>query len=161
MDTLSHGLWGAIAFGRKNKKNFIAAFTLGVAPDIISFGPFFVEWALKEFPKIHRKLGEPPDPSMIPEYVYQLYNITHSLIVFGLLALILKIFIKDIKPFFAWALHILCDIPTHTKKFFPTPYLWPFETPYFDGIRWGPIWFIAINYTLLFITYYLTYKKKK
>ncbi len=38
MDILSHGLWGAIAFGRKSRANFWLAFVIGLAPDLFSFG---------------------------------------------------------------------------------------------------------------------------
>ncbi len=42
MDVFSHGLWGGILFGRKNKRNFLLAFLIGIAPDVFSFGPFFL-----------------------------------------------------------------------------------------------------------------------
>ena len=38
MDILSHGLWGAIAFGRRNRPSFWLAFVIGLAPDLLSFG---------------------------------------------------------------------------------------------------------------------------
>jgi hypothetical protein len=38
VDILSHGLWGAIAFGRSNRPSFWLAFTIGLAPDLLSFG---------------------------------------------------------------------------------------------------------------------------
>jgi hypothetical protein len=38
MDILSHGLWGAIAFGRRDRPSFWLAFLLGLAPDLLSFG---------------------------------------------------------------------------------------------------------------------------
>lgn len=156
MDTLSHGLWGGVVFGRKK---FLTAFLFGIAPDAISFGPFFILWAINGFPKITRKLGEPPDPSVIPQYVYSLYNITHSLIVFLLVAAVV-IMLLDIKPILAWGLHILLDIPTHTKSFFPTPYLWPFPTPYFDGFRWATPWFMVINYSILAVAVYFTFRSE-
>src|SRR3989339_483126 len=41
MDTLSHALWGGVAFGRKSRKSFLLASTFGLAPDILSFGILF------------------------------------------------------------------------------------------------------------------------
>ena len=38
MDIVSHGLWGAIAFGRKSRSSFWLAFLIGLAPDLFSFG---------------------------------------------------------------------------------------------------------------------------
>ena len=32
MDIVSHGLWGALAFGRKNRRSFWLAFGIGLAP---------------------------------------------------------------------------------------------------------------------------------
>jgi hypothetical protein len=49
----------------------------------------------------------------------------------------------------AWLLHILCDIPTHASSYFPTPFLWPFPTPYVNGIPWFTPWFMAMNYAAL------------
>jgi hypothetical protein len=54
-------------------------------------------------------------------------------------------------------LHILCDIPTHTTSYFPTPFLWPFSTPFVNGIPWSTPWFMAANYTSLFLFYCCLY----
>lgn len=53
----------------------------GVLPDLFPFGPLYfgVFLGLAERPRFS---PEPPDPSLIPAYVHQLYNITHSLVVF-------------------------------------------------------------------------------
>jgi hypothetical protein len=94
--------------------------------------------------------GEPPDPAKIPPYVSALYDVTHSLPVFALGMLAAWILLRHAAwPFLAWGLHILCDIPTHTARFFPTPYLWPFETPVVNGIHWTTPWFMAVNYLLI------------
>ena len=67
---------------------------------------------------------EPPDPSIIPAFVYHAYNVTHSLVVWLAVSLIVWRLGKR-WPWIlgAWALHVLCDIPTHSTRFFPTPYL--------------------------------------
>src|SRR5439155_3658591 len=88
MDTLAHGLWGGAVFGQRKESRWKWAFGLGMAPDLLSFGPFFLtrigdigeRWANHRF--------GPPDPSIIPAYVYHAYNVTHSLVVWaGLFAL--------------------------------------------------------------------------
>jgi len=53
----------------------------------------------------------------------------------------------------AWALHIVCDIPTHTTSYFPTPFLWPFPTPFVNGVSWAAPAFLAVNYACLIIVY--------
>src|SRR6185436_4595384 len=125
MDTLAHGLWGGAVFGQK-KREWKWAFVLGMAPDLLSFGPFFLtrfgdiasRWAHRTF--------EPPDPHIIPAYVYHAYNVTHSLVMWALLFGLVWAWKRRVYwPLAAWALHILCDIPTHSTRFFPTPFLWP------------------------------------
>lgn len=167
MDTLSHGLWGAALFGKEkpfttkyNKKDFWFAFFLGAGPDLLSFSPSFIYWAFSGFPAYQKKIGEPPPLSIIPSYVFQLYNITHSLIIWSALFLFFWIVLK--KPlwvFCAWALHIVCDIPTHTTLYFPTPFLWPFPTPFVNGFRWATPIFLLSNYFLL-ISFFIFLKMK-
>ncbi len=165
MDTLSHGLWGGAVFGQKEKGQYKWAFFWGMAPDLFSFGPFF----LTHLPLIIHRWGqrarmEPPDPRIIPDYVYHAYNVTHSLVVWtAALFIIWTVRKKFPWPFMAWGLHILCDIPTHSTQFFPTPFLWPFHTPFVNGRPWSRPPFPLINYTLIGLTYLalFIYKSKR
>jgi len=175
MDTLAHGLWGGAAFGQRARSQWKWAFILGMCPDLFSFAPFILthlgdigeRWA-------HHRFG-PPDHRLIPAYVYHAYNVTHSLLVwaaFFALAYAVAAYrhtgvsasttpsrpyadspIRTIWPFGAWGLHILCDIPTHSTRFFPTPYLWPFHTPFVNGFRWARPSFMLANYALIGLTY--------
>lgn len=150
MDIISHGLWGAVAFGRRNRLSFWIAFFFGIAPDLLSFGFYTAGTWVGVFDHPDWSSGQHPDPSAIPIFVHSLYNVTHSLVVFaavfGLVWLIRK------KPFWlmsAWGLHILFDIPTHSDGFFPTPFLWPLSDFRVDGIPWShPIIFFP-NVALL------------
>ncbi len=165
MDVVSHGLWGGIAFGRRSKKTYLWAFLIGVLPDLFSFGVFFVHRILIRvglLPQEAFARFSPPD-SPVPLYVYNLYNITHSLIVFGVVFLLVWLMRK--KPFLpltAWGLHVLMDIPVHSFKFFPTPFLWPISDFKVDGISWGnPIIFFP-NVALLVMLYgWYFYRKRK
>ncbi len=107
----------------------------------------------------------PPDAHIIPAYVTHAYNVTHSLVVWAIILVILRLVIRSpgrtLWPFGAWGLHILCDIPTHSTRFFPTPYLWPLHTPFYNGHSWGNKTFMIANYTLITLTYaflWLTHK---
>ncbi len=154
MDILSHGLWGGAAFGRKRKKDFWWAFFFGVAPDLFSFGIFTVMTVLGLASGPDWGHG-PPDESAIPGYVHSLYHVTHSLVVFSVVfALVYLICRKAFLPMLAWPLHILFDIPTHSTRFFPTPFLWPFfDDVRVDGTPWShPAIFIP-NVVLLAIVY--------
>jgi len=157
MDTLSHGLYGGVAFGRNSRRSYWIAFLAGVLPDILVFGPTFLRRIFG-----NRVIIEPPDPSTIPAYLYEGYNITHSLVVFTVVFGIIW-FIRH-RPMWelgGWGLHILIDIPTHATRFFPTPYLWPFPHPKVDGHSWfSPEIFIP-NVLLLIILYAIWFWKSR
>lgn len=163
MDTLSHGLYGGVAFGRKSKVSYWKAFTIGLAPDLLSFGIFTAGTVLGLVSGPDWS-GGPPDPSAIPEYVHQLYNVTHSLIVAGLvIAFVWYVLKKPMVELFAWPLHILVDIPTHSSAFFPTPFLWPVSDYRFDGVSWGTPYVFYTNLAILAILYihFAISKRKK
>lgn len=152
MDVLSHGLWGGISFGRKNKKSFWLSFFIGVAPDIFSFGVFFI---IAIFSGVSLKFGGgPPNPSLIPNYVGYLYNLTHSLIVFTVIFFSFRVFFKKwITELLAWPLHILLDIFSHSYQFYPTPFLWPISDYKVDAVSWGDPRIFFPNVILLAILY--------
>ena len=176
MDTLAHGLWGGAAFSHKDGQ-WKWAFVLGMAPDLLSFGPFF----LMRLGDISRRwtagrMG-PPEAHTIPEFVYHAYNITHSLLVWVAMFLVALYFLSlrkrtpllrysdtslPLLPFLAWPLHILCDIPTHSTRFFPTPFLWPFPTTFFNGTSWGNKTFMIANYSAIAVAYlgYFLWKRR-
>jgi len=161
MDIVSHGLWGGIAFGRRNKKAFAQSFFFGISPDLFSFGILTIASFLGIGPPRPDFSDGLPSPSAIPEYVHSLYDFTHSLIVFGIVFGLVWLFRK--KPFLplaAWGLHILVDIPTHSFDFFPTPFLWPVSEFRVDGISWGTpiIWYT--NLALLAILYAIVIIRK-
>lgn len=153
MDILSHGLWGAIAFGRNNRPSFWLAFVIGLAPDLFSFGILWaaVLFGLADKPDFSR--GTPPESS-IPSYVHHLYDVTHSFIVFMLVFLLVWHMLK--RPLWelaSWGLHVLVDVPTHSHAFFATPVLWPLSGWKFDGWQWMTPAILLPNYALLSLAY--------
>ena len=163
MDIISHGLWGAAAIGRESRKKFIIAFLIGAAPDFFSFGILFFYRAgiyLGIFPKYVEAANSIHMP--VPIFVYNLYNITHSLVVFlavfGLVWLILQ---KPFWPLLVWALHILMDIPLHSYAFFPTPFLWPVSNFKINGISWANPGIFFTNVALLLVIYAIIFYKKR
>ena len=149
MDVISHGLYGGVAFGRKERFSYWLAFIFGVMPDIFSFGILFILSVLSLTSGPDFQSG-PPDPALIPQYVHVLYDVTHSLIVaflvIGALWIVRK---KLLIELFAWPLHILVDIPTHSSDFFPTPFLWPVSDFYINGISWASPQIFIPNIVLL------------
>ncbi|MBS3132106.1 hypothetical protein J4212_06745 [Candidatus Woesearchaeota archaeon] len=150
MDIFAHWLWVYAAFHKKKYAKMAAFF--GVLPDLLSFGLFFVVMLFTGGLDFSRR--GPPPLDAIPGWVFSSYNWTHSLVIFSaafiLLCLILK---KFYWPLLGWAIHILIDIPTHTSRFFPTPFLWPLSSYSYSGISWAAGWFMMLNYSLLVLAY--------
>ncbi|EKE16441.1 MAG: hypothetical protein ACD_11C00017G0031 [uncultured bacterium] len=162
MDIISHGLWGGVTFGRKNKRNFFLAFLFGILPDMFSFGILWIANILGLSQRPDWSQGTPAE-SLIPDYVHYLYNATHSLVVFlAVFALMWLIFKKPFWLMGAWGLHILIDIPSHSLAFFATPFLWPLSNYRFDGISWGNPTIFFPNLILLASAYlfWFIYRKK-
>ncbi len=160
MDIVSHGLWGGVGFGRASKPSFWLAFTFGVAPDLLSFGIFFIERIFTGEVDINN--SHRPDLSSIPGYVSTLYNFTHSFVLFAVIFLLVWLFLKrPVIEMCAWGFHILLDIFTHSSDFFPTPFLWPLSNFKVNGVSWGhPIIFIP-NLVLLALAYIWFFYSKR
>ena len=148
MDIFAHGLWTWAIF-HNNKRYVWLAALFGVLPDMLSFGILFAANLLTG--NFHR--GR-PSLNSIPKYVFESYNYTHSLVVFAIAFVAVYAITKQwFWPMTAWVIHILIDIPTHSTRFFPTPFLWPFSDYVFNGISWGTPWFMLVNYLSLLIVY--------
>lgn len=173
MDIIAHGLWAnAIYRGVTTGKNIKPSKTkiwtvifFGLIPDLLSFGPIFF-WSIYEF--LFRGMEIPfrgmHSQVSIPNYIFGTYNYTHSFIIF--LAIFGIVWLIRKKPFwlmYGWGLHILIDIFSHAKEFFPTPFLFPISNFQVSGWSWHNPVFMAINYSLLVSVYlglYLWHKWK-
>lgn len=153
MDYFSHGLWSYIFF-HKTKKVFYAVL-FGLLPDTFS-------WTIYALYRIMngQQLGE-PNVENIPDWVFSLYNITHSLIVAGIVILLVYLILRRIPIYiFAWPIAVIIDTLTHTKDFLPTPFLWPVSNWRFPGINWADPTFSKINYTaIIAISIYILARK--
>lgn len=151
MDALSHALYGGIVFGRRSWSSFKLSFFFGMAPDLFSFGLFFVLTLVGVIEHPSWFSGEHPAPEAIPGYIHSLYAGTHSLVVFACVFMVVWLVRK--KPFIemlGWPLHILVDIPTHAITDFATPFLWPLSDWRFDGWNWDhPAIFISNGVLLI------------
>jgi len=145
MDTFAHGLWSYILFS--SSKYIWLAVLFGVLPDLLSWTLFFF------YPAKNGFTWQNPDLSLIPKWVFTMYGITHSLFVVAAVFIAVFLIFKHIPIFLlAWPLHILIDIPTHSRQFLPTPFLWPFSIWAFPGITWSNFYFMIINYTLIVLS---------
>jgi len=145
MDTLAHGLWGGMLAGWR--KRFGLAFLFGISPDVFSFGLWMVFRAAQGYVQ----KGKPP-LHILPEWLDTVYSITHSLIIAAAVWALLWWLNRELAvPFSAWIVHILFDIPTHSHRFFPTPFLYPLSDFTVDGVSWGQRWFMILNYSALLV----------
>jgi hypothetical protein len=153
MDVFSNGFYGGTPFlDNKNKKYFGYAFLIGMSPDIFSFGVFMATNLLGLYPRLD--WSGHPESAQIPQFVHTLYDISHSLVIFAAVFFLIWIIRKkSFLPLIAWGIHILMDIPSHSDRFFPTPFLWPISDFHVNGINWGnPIVFFP-NGVLLILIY--------
>jgi len=157
MDTLSHALWGKGFFGYRGRPFWSLFF--GALPDLFSFGIYFLVNLVFNFSNF--KFGK-PELDDIPNYVFTLYDMTHSLVVALVFVSIVYFFWNKSFAFamLAWPLHIMLDFPFHTADFFPTPILWPILEVKFNGISWSNpyIWFS--NVAGILVIYIYRYKSK-
>ena len=154
MDTLSHALWGKGLFGYRKYRWF--SFLFGAIPDLLSFGIYFLFNLLVN--PFTMKLGK-PKLSEIPDWVFLLYDFSHSLIVATIFILIVYKLNKDFCfPMLAWPFHILLDFFTHSVKYFPTPIFWPLSDYRFDGISWSNPYIMFINIICIFLIF--IYRRK-
>jgi len=154
MDVLAHGLWGGAPFYGRGGKKYVAAVAIGMAPDLFSFGVFHVTHPGWIALRLAGEISGPPPLAMLPPYVFHAYHLSHSLVVWAAVFVLLWRMIKSPPWLLApWLLHVLCDIPTHATAYFPTPFLWPFPTPFVNGIPWATAWFMAVNYGAIFLVY--------
>ena len=176
MDVFAHGLWGGAAFAAINKKikkplsmRWAAAFS--VFPDVFAFAPMFI-WMFWSFASGSLSFADMPHPDdlepaqqdtlFIFQFTAQLYQLTHSIIVFFAVFAIAHFVLKrPVWEMGAWLLHIFIDIPTHSYQFYPTPFLWPLSGVMVDGISWGVPWFMVLNYTSLVAVYVVLFLRKK
>lgn len=161
MDIFSHGLWGGAAFGRRSRGDYFLVFVLSVLPDVLAEGVMFSLAFLKLEGMPSLKDGH-PDILDFPVYAQNLYNMTHSLIVFLVFFFIVWFVRKrPLYPLAAWALHIIIDIPTHSLELFPTPFLWPISDYRFDGIGWNNPIIMVPNLILLAAIYGIWIYRKR
>ena len=160
MDYFAHGIWGYIFFHRTKKPLYAILFSL--IPDTFSWG-IYMFYSLF-FTGL--RFGK-PDLALIPNWVFTLYGLSHSLIISGIIITLVYLIIKKVPVYmFAWPISILLDIFSHSREFLPTPFLWPISDWKFPGISWGTREFILINYTLILvcilviIIYQMIFKKK-
>ena len=170
MDTLAHVTIGTIACSRSglpggtrgavNAKGkpvyfwsdwtFWTAAGFALIPDLSSFGAFIIQRIISG-----NFVPGKPELDTLPEYVFFNYNLTHSLVIAAGVGFLLWFFARPIViPFISWPLHILCDIPVHSRDYFPTPFLYPLSDYTINGISFGGNpWVIYTYWSIILILF--------
>lgn len=144
VDTLAHAVISFIFYNEFPSNTIWMAILFGILPDLLSW-TIFAGYNIFTRGKIGR-----PNLKEIPKWVYSLYNYAHSLFVFLFIATLIYLVNGEIQVYlWAWPLHILIDIPTHSRKFLPTPFLWPFFDWKFLGISWNVRWFFILYWSVI------------
>jgi hypothetical protein len=159
MDIIAHALWTtALASGVRRRSRLPihlgwAAFW-GVFPDTISFtipAVLRVWWRLTGASR--SLLPEAHGPRF--EWVWGLYNCSHSAVVFAAFFGTVWLFARrPVLEMLGWAFHILIDIFTH-RGLFATHFLWPVSSLRFNGLPCETGWFLALNYAALALVFLL------
>lgn len=184
MDIFSHGLWTGAAAELLNRTKFkmrprklhvIWTAFWGVFPDLFAFGlPMSVIIVRSLFGLPNQYTPDPVDfePAGDPAALFRgsssaaeiffsrlpafFYHVSHSIFVFaaifGLVWLLCK---RPVWEMGGWLFHILIDIPTHSYRFYPTPFLWPLSGFKFNSFSWAEPWFLVPNYIAILIVYLL------
>jgi len=155
MDYISHGIWSYIFFHKI--KIPIYAVLFGLLPDTVSWGVLLIYNLFTGQFSLYL-----PGPFRIPEWFFTLYGVSHSLIVFIFVVLIVYLVFKKVPIYiFAWSIAIVIDILTHAHEYLATPFLWPVSEWKFTGINWEATWFNILNFSLIVLFLILIYVKKK
>jgi len=125
MNIVAHGLLGAALTPKKQPKQLRWSIFWSIFPDL-PFLTVFIPYS------IWNSLFVFSDWSDLPKTIFYIYGITHSLVIWGIVATVLLIFKKWHWPILFWLLHILADIPGHTA--FQTPFLFPISDFKFSGL---------------------------
>ncbi len=150
MDLLAHALWTYIIFD--DATYLPLAILFSILPDLIAFGPYMVYKLVTMGRKLFHWNNAEEFVKSFPNYIFTVYNLTHSVIVFGIVFCAVW-FVRGSMPLFllGWLFHILMDIPTHSPKLFPVKFLYPLSKYSFPGINWHTKWVLAANWTSILL----------
>ena len=156
MDTISHALWGKGLFGYRQYRYLALLF--GALPDLLSFGIYFLFNLLTN--PFNMEFGK-PSLSSLPNWLFYLYDFSHSMIIaFIFIIIVYKINKQICFTMLAWPLHIFIDFFTHSIRYFPTPIFWPISDYRYDGIPWSNpiIWYANVFCIVLIFIYRKKYR---
>lgn len=127
-------------------KHLRYALLVSILPDLLSWGLWIPYAAITGIQSLNHK----PVLTLVPDWIFTLYGITHSVVVTAFVFTIIYLLLKKIPAYlWAWPINIIIDIPLHSRDYLPTPFLWPVSDWKFPGISWSNSYFTVTNYILL------------
>src|SRR5262245_42636820 len=143
-------MWAAlgVALARRRwaigRREAIATVVLATAPDAVQFvpllGAIFTRDGLALITAYATALPgfEPTLPPTVAFAGHHLHCALHSAVVAAAVTLAVWLATRSIWiPLFGWWSHIVIDVFTHSRDFYPVPVLYPFSDWGFNGLAWN------------------------
>ena len=133
MDPLTHIVLTRAAVGKD-----LSVLLAGLGPDL-SFYLTYPAWVASEGQaRCALAAGTWPHP---PRWMFRLHRFTHSLVVIGMVGLAVRLLAGrwPARHLAAWCLHIVIDIPSHSRDPWGPRFLWPLSDIVVDGVPWTEI----------------------
>ena len=167
MDMLAHALWagaGAELLRRKtpiSKRSIYGIVLLAALPDVLQLVPILGWMAIGDgsiglvYEYVFSTPGtEPHLPPIVRGLAYHLHCMGHSAIVAGAVTLLAWLRRPQLLiPLLGWWSHIILDVFTHSKDYYPSPILYPITYAGLNGIAWNEPIFLLLNYLALALLY--------
>lgn len=163
MDIFAHAMWagtGMVAARRRwpvATRALILTVVLAVLPDLFQLLPIMGWWILGDGSLATVRdyaVALPGQIPWLPPIVsflsHHLHCTAHSAMVAGVVTWLIWIVIGSFWiPLVGWWSHIVIDVFTHSKDFYPSPVLYPITEQGFNGIAWNTPWFMVLNYAAM------------
>ena len=174
MDVLAHGLWAGIgvAIGARRwpmpRRTATALVALAMAPDLAQLVPLIVValtghggWATLAAYATALPGAEPALPPLVALLSHHLHCVLHSAFVAAVVTLAGWWVTRSLwLPLLGWWSHIVIDVFTHSKDFYPAPIFYPFTQWGFDGLAWNTPWFLVANHgTIVLVVAWLLWQR--
>jgi hypothetical protein len=163
MDIFAHGLWAGIGVAAAAQRwpiprcTAVAIVVLAMAPDLAQLLPLIIAavitdggWATLAAYASALPGTEPALPPLVALLTHHLHCTLHSAVIAGAVTLACWAWTRSLwLPLLGWWSHIVIDVFTHSKDFYPAPIFYPFTQWGFDGLAWNTPWFLVANHTVI------------
>tara|TARA_B100001105_G_scaffold249361_1_gene236204 strand:- start:3183 stop:3779 length:597 start_codon:yes stop_codon:yes gene_type:complete len=163
MDIVAHSLWaglGAVAAARRwpvSASQARAAVALAALPDIGHLIPIALwgllgngTWQALRSYAFATPGAEPWLPAGVQAWSHTMHCVMHSAVVASVVTMLAWFRWRWLLvPLAGWWSHIVIDVFTHSREYYPSPVFYPITDRGFDGIAWPTPWFMALNYAAL------------